>query len=85
MDVKNTLEFVAAVKLVGVAAKEISKDGINIDDLPKALELLKKYDVLVEAVKDIEVIVDEAKDIDSLEAVAVVTALMDAIKAIKEA
>ena len=84
MDVKNTLEVIAAVELLGVAGKQIAKDGIAIDDLPKALELLKKYDVLVAAVEGISDVVDEAKDIDSAEAVLVVTALMATIKKIKE-
>ena len=85
MDVKNTLEVIAAVELLGVAGKQIAKDGIAIDDLPKALELLKKYDVLVAAVDGIGEVVDEAKDIDSAEAVVIVTALMATIKKIKEA
>ena len=85
MDVKNTLEVIAAVELLGVAGKQIAKDGIAIDDLPKALELLKKYDVLVAAVDGIGEVVDEAKDIDSAEAVIIVTALMATIKKIKEA
>ena len=84
MDVKNTLEVIAAVELLGVAGKEIAKDGIAIDDLPKALELIKKYDVLVAAVDGIGDVVDEAKDIDSAEAVLIVTALMATIKKIKE-
>lgn len=85
MDVKNILELIAAIKLVGVSAKEIAKDGIAIDDLPKALELLKKYEVILAAVNDIKLVVDEAKDIDTAEAVVIVTALMDAVKSIKEA
>ena len=84
MDVKNTLEVIAAVELLGVAGKQIAKDGVAIDDLPKALELLKKYDVLVAAVDGIGEVVDEAKDIDSAEAVIIVTALMATIKKIKE-
>ena len=85
MDVKNTLEVIAAVELLGVAGKQIAKDGVAIDDLPKALELLKKYDVLLAAVDGIGEVVDEAKDIDSAEAVIIVTALMATIKKIKEA
>jgi len=85
MDIKNTLEVIAAIELLGVTGKEIAKDGIAIDDLPKALELLKKYDVLVAAIDGIGDVVDEAKDIDSTEAVLVVTALMATIKKIKEA
>ena len=84
MDVKNTLEVIEAVKIVGVAVKEIAKDGVAIDDLPKALELLKKYELILAAVNDVKLVVDEAKDIDSAEAVLIVTSLMSAIKSIKE-
>ncbi len=84
MDIKNTLEIIEAVKIAGVAVKEIAKDGVGVDDLPKALELLKKYELILAAVNDVELVVDEAKDIDSDEAVLIVTSLMSAIKAIKE-
>lgn len=84
MDVKNTLEVIEAVKIVVVAVKEIAKDGVGVDDLPKALELLKKYELILAAVNDVKLVVDEAKDIDSAEAVLIVTSLMSAIKAIKE-
>lgn len=85
MDVKNILEVIEAVKVAGVAGKEIAKDGIDLSDLPKALELIKKYDVFVSAVTDAKLVIDEAKDIDSAEAVQIVSALMAALKAIKEA
>lgn len=83
MDVKNILEVIAAIKLLAISGKEIAKDGVNIDDLPKALELLKKYEVILNAIDDVELVVDEAKDMDSTEAILVVTALMNAIKEIK--
>ena len=85
MDVKNLLEIIEAIKVAGVAGKEIAKDGIDISDLPKALELIKKYDMFVAAVSDAKVAIDEVKDIDSEEAVVVVVALMAALKAIKTA
>ena len=83
MDVKNILEVIAALKLLAISGKEIAKDGVNIDDLPKALELLKKYELIMGAIDDVELVVDEAKDMDTTEAVLVVTALMNAIKEIK--
>jgi hypothetical protein len=85
MDVKNILEVLAAIELLGVSGKEIAKDGLGIDDLPKALELVKKYQVILDAVNDVKLVVDEAKDIDSAEAVLVVTKLMSVVKNIKEA
>jgi len=85
MGIKNLLEVIAALKVAAVAGKEISKDGIHVDDLPKALELVKKYEVFFAAVDDIELVIEEGKDIDSVEAVQIVTELMAALKAIKEA
>jgi hypothetical protein len=85
MDVKNILEVLAAIELLGVSGKEIAKDGLGIDDLPKALELVKKYQVILDAVNDVKLVVDEAKDIDSAEAVLIVTKLMSVVKNIKEA
>lgn len=85
MSVKNILEVIAAVRLLAVSGKEIAKGGLNIEDLPKILELLKKYEVIIDSIDDIELMIDEAKDMDATEAVVVVTALMNAIKSIKEA
>ena len=85
MNVKNLLELIAALKLVTIAVKDITKDGIAIDDLPKALELIKKYEVILAAINDIDLIDDEVKDLDSAEAIVVVSALMAAVKEIKEA
>ena len=85
MDIKNSLEIVAAIKLAGVKGKEILKDGIKADDLPKAFELIKEYQVFVDAATDAKLVVVEAKDIDAQEAVQFYMAFQDAIKAIKEA
>ena len=85
MDVKNTLEVLEALKVAAVAVKEISKDGIKIDDLPKALELLKNFKVFTVAVEGVGEFGSEFKDIDSAEAVVIVSKLMEALKAVKEA
>jgi hypothetical protein len=85
MDVKNIVEVLNAIELLGVAGKQIAKDGIAIDDLPKALELVKKYQVILDAVNDVELVIDEAKELDSAEAILLVSKLMSVIKNIKEA
>jgi hypothetical protein len=85
MDVKNIVEVLNAIELLGVAGKQIAKDGIGIDDLPKALELVKKYQVILDAVNDVELVIDEAKELDSSEAIVLVSKLMSVIKNIKEA
>lgn len=84
-DVKNIIEVLEAVKTIGVPAKQALKDGLDAGDLPKLLEIIKKYQVLVDAVDNIGEVVEEAKDIDSQEAVVVVLKAFEVVKAIKEA
>jgi hypothetical protein len=84
-DVKNIIEVLEAIEAVGVPAKQALKDGLDVNDLPKLLELVKKYQVLIDAVDNIAEVVDEAKDIDSQEAVQVVLKAFQVAKSIKEA
>lgn len=85
MDIKNTLEIVKAVEVLGVEAKKIAKDGVSLTDLPEALELIKQVDVIVAAVKDAKVAVDEVKELDQAELIQLGSAVYSAFKAIKEA
>lgn len=84
-DVKNIIEVLEAVKVIGVPAKQALKDGLDAGDFPKLLEIIKKYQVLVDAVDNIGEVIEEAKDIDSQEAVVVVLKAFEVVKAIKEA
>lgn len=84
-DIKNIIEVLEAIEAVGVPAKQALKDGLDVNDLPKLLELVKKYQVLIDAVDNIAEVVDEAKDIDSQEAVQVVLKAFQVAKSIKEA
>lgn len=84
-DVKNIIEVLEAIEAVGVPAKQALKNGLDVNDLPKLLELVKKYQVLIDAVDNIAEVVDEAKDIDSQEAVQVVLKAFQVAKSIKEA
>lgn len=85
MNIQGSLEFVAAVQLLGVEGKKIAKDGVNLADLPEALELLKHIDSLIAAAKDFHEVGSELKDIDQAEAAQLGFALFAAFKAIKEA
>lgn len=84
-DVKNIIEVLEAVKVIGVPVKQALKDGVDASDLPKLLEIVKKYQSLIDAVDNIGEIVEEAQDIDSQEAVLVVMKAFEVVKAIKEA
>lgn len=83
--IEHLEKAIEAVQTLGVAVKEISKEGIGLEDLPKALELLKKYEEFAEVISSIEDSIAEAKDIDSAEAVQLVVKLIAAFKAIKTA
>lgn len=85
MDLKNTLEIVESIKILAVAGKKISKDGITLADIPEAVELLKHIDVFVAAFKDAKEVVGEVKDLDQAELLQLGTALYGVFKEVKEA
>lgn len=85
MNIQNALEIVKAIEVLGVSAKHIAKDGVNLADLPEALELIKKVDLFVAAVKDAGLVVGEVKDLDQMELIELGTKIYGAFKAIKEA
>lgn len=84
-DVHATLNVLSAIELVAVKAKKISKDGVNLADLPEALELLKHLDEIILAAKEVKEIEGEIKDIDQAELILVGSKLFSVVKAIKEA
>lgn len=66
--VKESLELLDGVKVVLVAGKKVMADGkVNLQDLPVAVELLQKINVLVAAVDGIDKVPAEIKDIDIAE------------------
>lgn len=67
LGIKESLELLAGVELVAVTGIEVAKDGLGMDDLAKAVELVKKSEVLVEAVKGLNLVDDEVKDLDQAE------------------
>lgn len=84
-DVHATLDVLAALEVLAVSAKKIAKDGVNLADLPEALELLKHVDAIVLAVKEAKEVPAEIKDIDQAELIAVGSKVFALIKAVKEA
>ena len=85
-EVKNIKEVLAAVEALGVAAKQVMKDGkVDLTDLAVVLGLFQKADVFVKAVEGVQEIPAEVKDIDGAEAQELLAALMKAFTAIKAA
>ena len=62
--VKETVEFINGAAEVAVAGKKIMKDGkIDLADVQHVGELVRKHEVLVEAVKGADQIPAELKDL----------------------
>jgi len=85
MDIKNSLEIIKAIELLGVEAKIISKDGVGLEDLPESIKLLKQVDVFVAAVSDAKLVIEEMKELDQSELLQLGAAAYSMIKSISEA
>lgn len=84
--IKEISEVLEGVKVLGVAGKKILADGkISVADLPEAMALVSKAQMIVAAVEGIEGVLPEAKDLDSEEAAAIVAKVYEVIAAIKGA
>lgn len=83
--IEKLLLLISAIQTLGTSGKLIAADGLGVDDLPKALELIKHYEEFIAVAKSFDEAIVEAKDIDSAEAVQLVIKLIAAVKAIKEA
>lgn len=85
LELKETMELVKALELIGVKGKEILKDGIDSNDIVPAIELLKEINVIVEGIKDVKEIGAEMKDLDQEELLQLGMAMFSLYKKIKEA
>jgi len=85
----QTLELMEGLKIIGEAIAKTVKDGkVNMADLPHLIELIKEFNVIVEAIGGVAEIPAELKDVDQAEllqmggkAYEVVKAIVDAYKA----
>lgn len=84
--IKELLELLEGVKLLGVAGKKVFADGkIDMADLPLALGLLQKLSVLSAAVQGADQLVAEVKDLSADEANQLVLKVLELAAAIKAA
>lgn len=82
---KEIKELVEGLKLIGLAAKKITKDGkIGVDDLVHLVDLIKESDKLVAAASGLGELDDEAKNLDQAEVLELIGLLYGAAKEIKE-
>lgn len=80
--IKESKELLAGIELLAVSGLEIAKDGLGADDLAKAIELIKKVDVILAAVKGIDGIDEEIKDLDQAELIELGTLCFALVKKI---
>lgn len=79
-------KVVDALGHVVVAGKKISADKkVSIEDLPAAMELIKKVPEIVEAFKALDEVWKEAKDVDVQEAVELILKINAKVKEIEKA
>lgn len=84
-DIKNIIEVLEAIKAGAIPVKEAMKDGLDASDLGKLLDLVKNYQIFLDAVEGIADIDEEIKDLESAEAVIIASKVFEIIKAIKAA
>lgn len=84
MDIKETLELLNAVEVLATAGAKIAKDKkVNAEDLPAAIELVKKLDVVLDGMRDLDKLDEEVKDLDEAELIAIVSKVIIIAKTVK--
>lgn len=84
--VKESMELLEGVKILGVSGKKILADGkVSVADLPEVMALATKAQAIVDAVQGIEGVLPEVKDLSQEEAQAIVAKVFEVISAIKAA
>jgi hypothetical protein len=82
VSIKESKELLAGIELLAISGIEIAKDGLDVSDIAKALELIKKIDVILEAVKGIDGLDEEIKDLDQAELIELGTIGFSLVKKI---
>ena len=86
VELKETLELIKSIEILGKATKKILADGkVNFQDAPVALELIKEIEPIIEGFKEVKDISVEAKDLDEQELITLGLALFNTYKSIKNA
>lgn len=84
--IKESLELLEGVKVLGVSAKKVLADGkVNLADLPVLLGLISDFPVLTAAVQGADLVLPEVKDLSADEANQLVAKVLEVVNAIKTA
>lgn len=81
--ITEIMEMLEGCAVVGEAAADIAKDGLGLDDVPKAIELAKKHEVILAAIKGADQIPAEAKDLSLAEAQQLIAKVIEVATRIK--
>ena len=85
VQVKETKEVLAAIRLLAVGILQIKKDGISFADAPQIVDVVRKYQVVIDGLKDAKLAVEEIKDLDSVEAAELFAQVMGLVNDVKKA
>lgn len=83
--IKELSEALDAVHVLAVGGAAIAHNGLGLDDIPEAVEILKKYSVVAEGIKDVEGALPEIKDVDAGEAAILFAKIVKLIGDVKKA
>lgn len=83
-DIKETSEFLEALKVAAVAIAKIAKDKkVNAEDLPVLIELATEFETLVSGLSGLSEVPTELKDLDEAEVIALISKIYSIAKAVK--
>lgn len=86
VEIKESLELVKSIEILGVATKKILDDGkVNFQDAPVALELVKEIEPIIEGFKGLNKLDEEVKDLEQDELIQLGLAVFNAYKNVKNA
>ena len=86
LGVKESLEALEMLRLVGLAAAKIASDRkVSVGDLKHIADLAKDFNKLIEGAKGLDKVDDEFKDLDAEEAKQLISKVFAIIKELRVA
>lgn len=83
--IKESLELLASLEILGVAGVKIAKDGVGPEDLQEGLNLLARSGEVAKGFVGLGEVDDEMKDLDDAELIQLGSAAWKLFKSVKAA
>ena len=83
--IKEILEILDGIAILGEAGVKVAKGGIGVDDIPAVVDLAKNFEAISEAVKGASEAVKEARDLDQGEVVQIIGKIYEVVSKIEKA